>query len=195
MNRFMRHFGMTRNEVVTYFSGLKRSTVKESGPYLVYNTPETGEIRARVLYFEKGTPVWVDSDGNYILKVSCGNPMVRGSADQKADTGEVVALNAVRNLRDIEAGDPETAGYTGLSTTVAPPAIPELEAIAIDSAPPATPSRLEPLPIIGGLIVPFTAGLMLNGGSSETDPRAGKHGCARSWMRCACASPKKEKGY
>ncbi len=67
MNRFMRHFGMTREEVIEYFSGLKLSTIKESGPYLVYNTPETGEIRARVLYYKKGTKVWVDSTGNYIL--------------------------------------------------------------------------------------------------------------------------------
>lgn len=83
MSRYMRHFGMTRDEVIAYMKGLKRGAIKEDGAYLVYNTPESGEIRARVLFYRKGTPVWVDRDGNYIIRIECGNPMVRGTGNWK----------------------------------------------------------------------------------------------------------------
>lgn len=79
MNRFMRHFGMTRDEVVSYFNTLKLDTLTQDGVYLVYNVPESEEIRARAIFYKKGTKVWVDPQGTLVLKASCGNPMIRGT--------------------------------------------------------------------------------------------------------------------
>ena len=79
MVRFMRHFGMTRDEVITYFDSLHMEELKEDGVYLVYNVPESEEIRARAIFYKKGTKVWVDPNGTIVLKASCGNPMLRGT--------------------------------------------------------------------------------------------------------------------
>lgn len=94
MSRYTRHFGMTKEEVVEYFKTLRLDTLKEDGVYLVYNVPETEEVRARSMFYKKGTKVWVDQDGGIVLKASCGNPMARGtdvqtvpiSADYDAST-------------------------------------------------------------------------------------------------------------
>ncbi len=96
--------------------------------------------------------------------------MIRGTDNQEADTGEVVALNAIQRTRDIAVGDPNTTGHNELYTSMTPPAVPEMEAITIDSAPPATPSRMEPLPIVGGVIIPLPAGVLVNGGGGEPVP-------------------------
>ncbi len=79
MQRFMRHFGMTRQQVIEYFQTLKMDTLSEDGVYLVYNVPESEEIRARAIFYKKGTKVWVDQEGTLVLKASCGNPMLRGT--------------------------------------------------------------------------------------------------------------------
>jgi hypothetical protein len=91
MNRFMRHFGMTRSEVVAYFNTLKLDTIKEDAVYLVYNVPESEEIRARAIFYKAGTKVWVDPQGNLVLKASCGNPMVRGTDSTTVNVQQTVA--------------------------------------------------------------------------------------------------------
>jgi hypothetical protein len=77
-DRFMRHFSMTKDEVIEYIGGLRLGTIKESGYFTIYSAPENGVLKAHVSYFKKGTPAFVDSDGNAILRTKCGNPFVRG---------------------------------------------------------------------------------------------------------------------
>ena len=77
-DRYMRHFSMSRAEVLEYVSGLRLGTIEKSGYYTVYSVPENGVLKAHVSFFKKGTPAFVDSEGNAILRVKCGNPYVRG---------------------------------------------------------------------------------------------------------------------
>ncbi len=79
MSRYMRHFGMTKEEVVAYFKTLRIDTLKEDGVYLVYNVPGSEEVRAKAIFYKAGTKVWVDKNGGIVLKLSCGNPMARGT--------------------------------------------------------------------------------------------------------------------
>ncbi|MBL8048894.1 MAG: PEP-CTERM sorting domain-containing protein [Chthonomonas sp.] len=79
MDRYMRHFAMTRSEVMAYMSQISLSTVKEGGLYTVYNVPAaTGELRSKLLKMKKGEKIWVDRFGNPVMVVVCGNPMTRG---------------------------------------------------------------------------------------------------------------------
>ncbi len=78
-SRFSRHFGMTKSEVISYFKTLKLTELQEDGVYLVYNVPDTEEVRARAIFYKKGTKVWIDQNGGLVLKASCGNPMARGT--------------------------------------------------------------------------------------------------------------------
>ncbi|MES1228386.1 MAG: hypothetical protein ABUL72_06915, partial [Armatimonadota bacterium] len=57
MSRYMRHFGMSRDQVIEFMDTLKIDRLKQDGVYLVYNTPESGEIRSRSIFYKKGTPV------------------------------------------------------------------------------------------------------------------------------------------
>ncbi len=103
MNRFMRHFGMTREQVIAYFQGLRPSSLSQDGVYLVYNCQEdTGEIQARVIFYKKGTRVWVDSTGTPVLKQSCANPMVRGT-DDLTTTVKPDVNKPVEKTRPLEA--------------------------------------------------------------------------------------------
>ncbi len=173
MSRYMRHFGMTRDEVVAYLKTLKRGEIAEDGAYLVYNTPESGEIRARVIVYRKGTPVYVDRDGNYILKLSCGNPMVRGTDLGKAEQTETVALRSSTDVRELIVEQPPGISTTSVTgTTVAPP-IAEYDAIVIADMPPTMPEEASQIviPSVLGLIIPFTGAIMLsNSGGSEPIP-------------------------
>ncbi len=110
MGRYMRHFGMTKGQVVDLLKSLHLDSLKEDGVYLVYNTPEWGEIRARALFFKKGMAVWSDPQGNVVLKESCGNPMVRGT-DNVAVTVDA-SVNSTKGLRALDVSpnpDPTTA--------------------------------------------------------------------------------------
>ena len=104
MSRYMRHFGMTREQVIEFFETFKLDRLKQDGVYLVYNTPESGEIRSRSIFYKKGTPVWVDQMGNPVMKVSCGNPMLRGTDAQQVPGN----LTATPELEVIPATPGET---------------------------------------------------------------------------------------
>lgn len=108
MSRFMRHFGMTREEVISYFETLRLDTLKEDGVYLVYNVPDTEELRARAIFYKAGTKVWVDSQGTIVLKESCGNPMVRGSDTRSIAMVTPVEANVapVRETTIVPQGTP-----------------------------------------------------------------------------------------
>jgi hypothetical protein len=169
MSRYMRHFGMTRDEVIAYLKTLRRGEIAEDGVYLTYNTPESGEIRARVLHYRKGTPVFVDRDGNYIMRIECGNPMVRGTDLGKAEKTETVALRSSTDVRELIVEQPPGISTTSVTgTTIAPP-IAEYDAIVIEDMPPALPEAA-PQNIINpvlGLIIPFTGAIMLNDKGGE----------------------------
>jgi hypothetical protein len=77
-DRFMRHFSMGRDEVIEFVSALRLGTIQKSSYYTIYSAPENGVIKSHVSFFKKGTPAFVDADGNPILRVKCGNPFVGG---------------------------------------------------------------------------------------------------------------------
>ena len=136
MSRFTRHFGMTREEVVAYLGSLKRGAIREDGAYLIYNTPESGEIRARVLFYKKGTPVWMDDAGRYILKLSCGNPMIRGTDYLPAADAQAIALHALTDVRGLVTDPPTGIDLGALTETIVPPVLPETAAITFTTDPP-----------------------------------------------------------
>lgn len=167
-SRYMRHFGMTKEEVVDYFSKLKLGRLPADGVYLVYNVPDWEEVRARALQYRKGTLVWQDQDNRPILKASCGNPMVRGT-----DIGLAAATPGVKMAPSIEVRDlvaiqsPETAFIEQPPTLLAPG---QVEANAAEMLPvnPPVPvtNRMSGVPFI----LPVVAGLLVGLGKGETPP-------------------------
>jgi hypothetical protein len=63
MDRYMRHFGMTRAEVLEYLGTLKPDTIKEEGVYAIYSVPEGGRIKMHLEKLKKGHRVFAQQDG------------------------------------------------------------------------------------------------------------------------------------
>ena len=172
MSRFMRHFGMTREEIIAYFGSLKRGAIRKDGAYLIYNTPESGEIRARVLFYRKGTAVWMDDAGNYILKLSCGNPMVRGTDYRPADDPDEIEMTSFTDVRALVTEPPRGIDVGTMTRTSVPPVVPETAAITFTTEPPTNPVFEESPQLFApaGLIIPYTAGLLINSGAPIPEP-------------------------
>ena len=166
-NRFMRHFGMTKDQVVDMVSDFKLGRLPSDGVYLVYNVPSWEEVRARAIMMKKGTLVWTDQSGSPMLKVSCGNPMARGT-----DVGLAVATPAVKlapaaNVRDLVAMQlPETTFVDAVSSPLAPGNVVVNAAEMMPAAP--------ILPQVGGtpfpFILPVGVGLLLGLNRGDTPP-------------------------
>lgn len=140
MKRFMRHFGIGREEVLTMLEGLKLGRLEEDGMYLIYNVPESEELRSRVIFYRKGTLVWVNQSGQPVLKASCANPMVRGTDIALAYVAPPkVNMTSSMAMRDFEAvTPPETAMVLNPMSTIEPTVI-ETGAQALLPQPPEIP--------------------------------------------------------
>lgn len=79
LDRFMRHFQMTKEEVLDMLKTLRPGKLDKDGEYMVFNTQtKTGEIRGKKRHLKKGHLVWVDRSGTPILEFDCANPLVPG---------------------------------------------------------------------------------------------------------------------
>lgn len=184
MSRYMRHFGKTKDEVVTYFQTLRMGKLEQDGVYLVYNVPDWEELRAKVVFYKAGTPVWIDPAGTVVLKVSCGNPMIRGTDDIAIVTQNDPILEMVDEPRELIKGDLATQIETGeasdlVLSDVETPLTIEASAQAFAPAMPFIPISIGSVgvPSIVNTVLPILAvpGAVLlttgfNGGDSPPNP-------------------------
>lgn len=167
-SRFSRHFGMTKAEVIEYFKTLELTTLKEDGVYLVYNVPDTEEVRAKAIFYKKGTKVWVDQNGGLVLKASCGNPMARGTDVQtvpvEADfNGETQLVSRTTPM--------ELNTDTILETSATPmPINVETSALAYPSIPPAAVQGISGAAFNPAFLLPLAAVPFVIGDDPE-DPK------------------------
>lgn len=113
-DRFMRHFSMSREEVIEYIGTLRLGTLSKSAYYTIYSAPENGTIKAHVSFFKKGTPAFVDAEGNPILRVKCANPFVSGPVRAYA------TRDAEVEAEETAMGAPGTVGIEGASAEMSP---------------------------------------------------------------------------
>lgn len=78
MDRYMRHYSMSRDEVVDYLSSLRLGRLQRSGVYGVFGVPRDGKIHVTNQSLRKGTLVWFDAAGQPAALEICGNPMNLG---------------------------------------------------------------------------------------------------------------------
>jgi len=172
-DRFMRHFGMTRQEVLAMASNLQMARLPQDGVYLVYNVSPQEEIRARVMFYKKGTLVWVDSMGRPVLKVSCANPMVRGTDDGSNPLTATVAPTPTAAVRPLSGELGETVLLTSDADRVLP-GIPEASPMEFTALAPDAPAIIKSSSISGFLsVIPMAGGIILsrnNRGSENAVP-------------------------
>ena len=144
-DRFMRHFSMTKQEVVEFVSSLRLGTISKSGYYTIYSAPDNGILKAHVSFFKKGTPAFVDSDGNAVLRVKCANPFVVGKAPGITAKANIQDTITTANEMSITAGI-VSAPDSEIEASI--PAVPEISedltdgslALGVVPTPPVTSS-------------------------------------------------------
>lgn len=167
MDRYQRHYGMSRAEVLEYLGSLKPDTIKEEGVYAVYSVPEGGRIKLHMERLKKGHKVFSSPDGEPQLILKCGNPLTMGPKSVVAVNQTPVTTTEVMveetPLEIMTSIETETEPLMALEpaepkyTLVTPPTE---EETAIPIAPLA--GGFNPLPLaLGGLV------FLDNGGDSS----------------------------
>ena len=87
LDRYMRHFSMSKAEVIEYIRSLHVGKIQKTGTYAIFSIPAGGQVKSHLSIFKKGTPAFVDKRGNPILRLKCGNPFVKGPAKAYALRG------------------------------------------------------------------------------------------------------------
>jgi hypothetical protein len=168
-SRYMRHFGQSKEQVIDSFAKLKLGRLPSDGVYLVYNVPNWEEVRARALFFRKGTLVWTDQDGTPVMKVSCGNPMVRGTDIGLAAPMPGVNITPVAEVRDLVALQTPETSFVESVPVIATPGTVDVNAADVLPTTPDLPPVSRPA-VVPGLIIPLTAGLLLGLNRGNTPP-------------------------
>ncbi len=167
MDRYMRHYGMERQEVLQYLGTLRPSTLKEEGVFAIYSVPEGGRIKLHMERLKKGHKVFVSPDGEPQLVWKCGNPLTLGPKSVVAvnttavtTTEVMVAENPLEILTQI---DTESEPLLALQPEEPKYSLIEPNPPTQDENPiPIISSGFNPLPLaLGGL-------LFLDDGSSPS---------------------------
>lgn len=169
LDRYMRHFAMSRSEVVQYLNDLELMRIPNDMTFVVYNVPNSGELRSRILKFKKGTKIWVDKSGRPILKEECGNPLTKGPVKPEAMSISTAAESAAPPKETVTEDVPATEVIASMQ-----PAEPEIPAVVAEAVPtPTGPTEpfvtqgLSNIPVAG---VPWWLGLPVLGGALAIVP-------------------------
>lgn len=169
MDRYMRHFAMTRPEVIQYFQSLELTRIPDDMVFVVYNVPDSGVLRSRVLKFKKGTKIWVDKSGRPVLKEECGNPLTKGPVRPEA----VSISQATETAAPPKEPTPEDVSATEVFATTEPaePAVPQVVAEAVPPTEPSTPLVTQGESNIPVVSAPWWLGIPILGGALAIVPR------------------------
>jgi len=168
MDRFQRHFAMSREDVLRYLGSLHTARLSKSGVYTVYSVPDSGYIKTHAEKIDSGRAVFADLNGTPVLLVSCGNPLTLGPSHPAALAGTSV-VPAVRSTHE-----GATVGEVTPAPSLLAEAPPEAPALApVLPTPPAAAPQAAGV-VAGGagvgpwplLLLPFA--FIHGGGSSHT---------------------------
>lgn len=167
MDRFMRHFGMTREEVTNYFSGLKLGRLDKTAVFNIYGVPKNGQLHATPQLLKRGTLVWEDASGQPILLEICGNPFTQGP--KRTTMSDVISMAPT-----------EPAPMVAMSTMPTTPVQSAPVAMTMQPVTPTAPMPIDPVveptsarrDNLGWLLVlPAAAALTIrDGGNDEPVP-------------------------
>jgi hypothetical protein len=153
--RYQRHFGMTHDEVIQYFSQLNTGKLQEGGRYAVWHVrEEDGVPHTKWLTLRTGEPIFADADGRAVLKLNCGNPMVDRMVARRAITTDQEVAVAPPLPPIVKVAEPPAfvAQQVPVVAVVPPPAISTLEATRLGAPPALAPVEIAVVPPIPPVI-------------------------------------------
>jgi hypothetical protein len=122
-DRFERHFGKTKDELIEYFGTLHLARLNQDGTYPIFSVDDHGVIKAHYQKLKAGTKVFADANGMPILKASCGNALVSGSTLQLPPVHASVGVFNDRP-RDLVVTSPIASEIQPVALLAEPPGAP-----------------------------------------------------------------------
>lgn len=166
MDRYMRHFRMTREQVMHYLGVLRPGRLDKDYACTQYSVPGTGVVKSRQSVVKKGELVLFNAAGVPVLRMKCGNPLL-GPEEPPAPTEPVYVSDSPELKELIASTEPVMEDVMAIHqppVPILPEPIVEVPTEFVPSITPTT-SVTEAL----GLAV-FGAGLGLGNGSSDNPP-------------------------
>lgn len=162
-DHFMRHFSMSRDEVIGYFLTLHMDKLGSGRSMLVYGVPTDGKIHGTMQNLPAGDKMFFDNLGNPVLRVVCGNPVTLGPKRPMAmndSHGKPVGSVIITPFADVPQGsDLPNTNATASMEPVAPEIITKIETspVAPQIIPPVVAAGgFNPLPLLLPLAVAGT---------------------------------------
>ncbi len=124
-DRFMRHYGMSRAEIQTYFKTFRIAKLKKPGVFRVFGVLASGKIHAILQRMKVRAVVFVDQAGTPVMRMYCGNPMSLGPNDHTApnDVDAEVIKSQTVTIEDLEGPEQMAAADLQAETTALEPTI------------------------------------------------------------------------
>ncbi len=183
LDRYMRHFAMTRKQVLALLGSLHVERLQKTSHFEMYSVPDGGSLKMHHCTLKKGERLFVDDKGKPVLRLKCGNPLTLGPGSicstgallpQFAETSELKPL-----IPDVDSAVAPMDDWLAM----VPPTPEELPALDVEipaaTGPQVAPSIAPPNPItlppghsnlIGSLL-----GIPLLIGGSFAFPHGGNH--------------------
>jgi hypothetical protein len=133
MDRYMRHYSMSREEVLTMFEGLRLSRIEKTGVFGVFGVPRDGKIQVNPQVIKKGSKIWVDASGTPILLEVCGNPF--GLGPKTSTMGDTLAAKPIME---------ESNDVVAMSSMPMTPVVASVDTPLVIPATPIMPNMVEP---------------------------------------------------
>jgi len=118
-DRYERHFGKKKSELVVFFGTLHTARLNSAGTYRIYSVLDNGSIKAHVERLKAGTRVFADASGMPVLKLSCGNAMMTGTDAQTTALSPSVT-GQTNVLQTVSLTTPESQIVTNQSEVLTP---------------------------------------------------------------------------
>jgi hypothetical protein len=168
-DRYERHFGMTRQEVLAYVGNLHRGALPQTGTYTIYSVPDDGHVKMHVATLKKGEPMFLDRSSNPILIAKCGNPVVMGPSQVRRGNPMALAPSEESSTREMAEVTPREALTENPAELMAMvPAVPEIvPPTVVPDVPVASAAPMTMVPVtatgggVGGGGLPFLGALPL----------------------------------
>ena len=164
-DHYLRHYGMTANELYAYLWTLRLRSAPKTEVVTVYLVPGSSALPVHKQPLHKGDLVFIDPNGREALLAASGNPLLQGPANVRnmalpssgIQGSEAFALRDLPDLNVPPIMSIDTRPLTALNIppdTLADVAsdIPPITTTVITApaTPPATPPLPPPAPPIGG---------------------------------------------
>lgn len=120
MDRYMRHFSMSREQVLTFLGSLHPGKLETDSVFRIYSVPGDGHVKVHVSRVKQGTGMFYTTSGSPALIMLCGNPVIPGPDASLPLNPEAVDMSHPPTTFEV-VSTPEDQ----LITDYIPPTIPE----------------------------------------------------------------------